>query len=74
MEHGHNGTCLYRTTFTVPRIWSPEDPNFKYLYEMKHAALEKKLWPLAFLLQVGFTVPKSQTENFRAIQKKKSVC
>jgi hypothetical protein len=26
-------TSLSRKTFTAPRIWIPEDPNFKYLYE-----------------------------------------
>ena len=28
---------LSRKTFTVSRIWSPEDANFKYLHKTEHA-------------------------------------
>lgn len=34
-------------TVTVPRIWSPEDPNFKYPYETKPACKGRHIQSLA---------------------------
>ena len=42
-------TCLSRKTFTAPRVWTPEDQNFKYPYETEPACNGGKTFgPLRF--------------------------
>ena len=43
-------TCLLRKTFTVPSIWFPEDPKFKYLCESDHTYNRKKFQSLSIPL------------------------
>ena len=50
-------TCLYRKTFTAPRMWSPDDLNLKYTCIKRSLyKTEKNVRPLAVPLQAGSTL------------------
>jgi len=56
MEPGQKETCLQWETFTITRIWSLEDQNFKYPYETELVCGGEKFHSLVVPLSAGCTI------------------
>ena len=63
LNRGIMETSLQRKSFTVLRIWSPEDPNFKYLYEKEPACNGSNFNPLSFRYRQVSLIIQHSTYN-----------